>query len=89
MTFRGLVRSLTLLLATPAPCALAPAQSSSTAPRFDIADVHTSPHVTFPFMDGGNLHGDRYALRQASIADMIAEAYRLDTANVQGGPSMA
>jgi uncharacterized protein (TIGR03435 family) len=87
MTFQGIVRSLTLLLAMPALCAPAPAQSPFTVPRFDIADVHTSPHVTFPFMDGGNLHGDRYALRQASMADMIAEAYHLDTANVQGGPS--
>jgi len=63
------------------------AQSTATVPNFEASDVHTSPHVTFPFMDGGNLHGDRYALRQASLAEMIATAYSLDAANVQGGPS--
>jgi uncharacterized protein (TIGR03435 family) len=63
------------------------AQSAGALPKFEASEIHTSPHVTFPFMDGGNLHGDRYALRQASMADMIAEAYHLDTPNVQGGPS--
>jgi uncharacterized protein (TIGR03435 family) len=38
-------------------------------------------------MDGGNLHGDRYILRQASMADMISTAYHVDITNVQGGPS--
>src|SRR5580692_7668631 len=63
------------------------AQSPATVPKFDLTEVHPSPHVTFPFMDGGNLHGDRYALRQASMADLISTAYHVDITNVQGGPS--
>ncbi len=62
-------------------------QTPPTTPSFDIADVHPSPHVTFPFMNGGNLRGDRYVLRQASVAEMIATAYGLDPTSVQAGPS--
>jgi len=69
------------------PALCASAQSPSAVLKFDLADVHTSPHVTFPFMDGGNLHGDRYVLRQASMADMISTAYHTDPTSVQGGPS--
>ena len=63
------------------------AQTPAAPPQFELTDVHPSPHVTFPFMDGGNLHGDRYVLRQASVAEMIATAYKTDVTNVQGGPS--
>jgi uncharacterized protein (TIGR03435 family) len=63
------------------------AQSKSAAPSFEIADVHPSPRATFPFMHGGDLHGNHYELRQASMADMIAAAYNLDATMVQGGPS--
>ncbi len=38
-------------------------------------------------MDGPNLFGDRYILHQATMTQMIAVAYRLDPANVHGGPS--
>ena len=38
-------------------------------------------------MQGGNLAGDRYILRQATMTRLIAAAYNLDVANVQGGPS--
>lgn len=68
-------------------CRVAAAQAPPPPPRFDLSDVHPSPHVTFPFMDGGNLHGDRYVLHQASVAEMIASAYKTDVTNVQGGPS--
>src|ERR1019366_3688144 len=54
---------------------------------FDVADVHPSPHVLRPFMDGGELHGDRYVIHQATMADLISTAYGLDSSNVQGGPS--
>jgi len=68
-------------------CAAAFAQSTDTAPTFEVADVHLSPHREFAFMDGGFLRGDRYALRQATMLDLIATAYGLDASNVQGGPS--
>ena len=66
------------------------ATSLGAAPHtasFDVADVHLSPHVLRPFMDGGNLNGDRYVIHQATMADLIATAYNLDSANVQGGPN--
>jgi uncharacterized protein (TIGR03435 family) len=68
-------------------CRVSLAQTPAATPKFELSDVHPSPHVTFPFMDGGNLHGDRYVLRQASVAEMIASAYKTDVTNVQGGPS--
>jgi uncharacterized protein (TIGR03435 family) len=64
------------------------AQSTNTppAPAFEIADVHVSPPRKFPFMDGGNLHGDRYIVHQATMLDLIAAAYGMDSSLVQGGP---
>jgi len=61
-------------------------QSLEAPPAFEIADVHTSPQRRFPFMDGGNLRGDRYVLHQATMVDLIAAAYGLDPSNVQEGP---
>jgi uncharacterized protein (TIGR03435 family) len=62
------------------------AQSTDTAPTFEVADVQISPHRQFPFMDGGYLRGDRYVLRQATMVDLVSTAYGLDASNVQGGP---
>jgi uncharacterized protein (TIGR03435 family) len=62
------------------------AQSTDKPPAFEAADVHASPHRTFPFFEGGFLHGDRYVLRQATMVDLIATAYGDDASNVQGGP---
>src|SRR5580692_2885681 len=64
--------------------------TSASAPasaQFDVADVHASPFLRFPFMDGGNLSGDRYILHQATMTQLIGAAYNLDPTNVQGGPS--
>ena len=63
------------------------AQSTDAPPTFEAADVHVSPHRLFPFMDGGILRGDRYVLRQATMVDLIASAYGVDTGYVQGGPT--
>lgn len=78
-------------VAVAAPGAMA---QSKTAPAsappsaaFDVADVHMSPYVRFPFMEGGDLAGDRYILHQANMTEIIAAAYKLDPSNVQGGPS--
>src|SRR5271168_533786 len=60
--------------------------ATTTHPEFEIADVHVSPHRTFPFMDGGMLRGDRYNLRQATMVDLISTAYGVDAKSVQGGP---
>jgi uncharacterized protein (TIGR03435 family) len=78
-TFAGM--TLLALLSSPVF-----AQSTDAQPKFEIADVHTSPHRTFPFPDGGSLHGERYAFHQATMLDLIAYAYGLDPSLVQGGP---
>jgi uncharacterized protein (TIGR03435 family) len=87
MICRPFARSLTPALLVPLSCGAVFAQSTAAVPRFEASEIHSSPHVTFPFMNGGNLHGDRYPLRQATMAEMIATAYSLDSGNVQGGPS--
>jgi uncharacterized protein (TIGR03435 family) len=78
-------------MAIAAPCAIAqPEAADESAPpsaAFEVADVHVSPFVRFPFMDGGNLSGDRYIVHQATMTELIAAAYKLDPSNVQGGPS--
>ena len=67
--------------------AVAPHAAAPTTAAFDVADVHASPFEWAPRMDGGNLVGDRYILYDATMTQIIATAYSLDSANVQGGPS--
>jgi uncharacterized protein (TIGR03435 family) len=63
------------------------AQSTAIPPpTFEAADVHVSPHRTFPDFEGGMIRGDRYVLRQATTVDLIATAYGVDASNVQAGP---
>ena len=56
---------------------------------FDVADVHASPFLRnlSPGLMGGDLSGDRYELRQATMSGIIAAAYNLEPIYVQGGPS--
>jgi uncharacterized protein (TIGR03435 family) len=70
----------------PTDAATSPVPAAHTA-SFEVADVHVSPHALRPFMDGGNLNGDRYVIHQTTMADLIATAYNVDADNVQGGPS--
>jgi uncharacterized protein (TIGR03435 family) len=88
-SFAGLA-CLTILLSTSTP-AQPPAPPTADAPptpsTFDIADVHTSAHTTNPYMRGGMLRGDRYNIRDATMVDLIATAYKVDPLNVIGGPS--
>jgi len=63
------------------------AQTADPAPKFEIADVHVSPPQKFPFMHGGTVQGGRYAVRTATMVDLISTAYGVDAGNVQGGPS--
>jgi uncharacterized protein (TIGR03435 family) len=69
---------------------LGPALSQSTviAPRFDLADVHPNHELNpTPEVTGGVLRGGRYELRQASMLDLIATAWRVDADIVLGGPT--
>jgi uncharacterized protein (TIGR03435 family) len=80
------LRSLACSCLLPLICGAAAAQSAAPRPAFEIADVHLSPHRTFPVQDGGGLRGDRYIIRQATMVNLIVAAYGGDPANVQGGP---
>ncbi len=51
------------------------AQSTGAPKSFVIADVHTSPFTSNPFMHGNSIQGDRYFLTQATMAELIATAY--------------
>jgi uncharacterized protein (TIGR03435 family) len=63
-------------------------QSTETAPKFDIADVHISPKSTVAYMSGGVLRGGRYEIRRATMLDLIRTAYGVDdNSKIQGGPS--
>src|SRR5580658_3865857 len=74
---------------------LGPAFSQTTAitpaaitPGFDLADVHLNREMNpTPEVTGGVLRGGRYELRQASMLDLIATAWRVDADTVLGGPT--
>jgi uncharacterized protein (TIGR03435 family) len=59
----------------------------SDPPKFELADVHPSPHVTNPFMRGAVLRSGRYDVRTATMLDLIRTAYGVDAEKIQGGPS--
>jgi uncharacterized protein (TIGR03435 family) len=56
-------------------------------PAFELADVHVSPRVMSPSMQGGFVRGDRYQIRMATMVDLIHIAWGVDSNNVAGGPA--
>src|SRR5579863_8873720 len=77
---------------TPVPSASASpapnAKDAAASPAFEVVDVHPSAHTRFQrFMQGGRLIGDRYAIKQATIPDLVANAYGVDVQYVTGGPT--
>jgi uncharacterized protein (TIGR03435 family) len=59
----------------------------ATDSRFQIADVHASPHSSsLTFMRSGFYKGGRYEVRQASMVDLISLAYGIDSDRVLQGP---
>jgi uncharacterized protein (TIGR03435 family) len=90
---RGLVLAgVTVLIALCAPMAAQTTHSSlptdapTAAVKFEIADIHPNLYHYYSYMGGGNLVGDRYAIRQANVLNLIAAAYGLDEEHVLGGP---
>jgi uncharacterized protein (TIGR03435 family) len=83
------------LLSTPAfaqSANAAPTPAAATAPAaplptFQLADVHVSPHSNTPSIRGGMLHGDRYTTSQATMTNLIARAFNVESSNVIGGPA--
>src|SRR6266481_2368233 len=62
-------------------------QSAETAAKFELADVHASPHTTQPQMRGPFYASGRYELRFATMLDLIRTAYGVDPEKISGGPS--
>jgi uncharacterized protein (TIGR03435 family) len=86
MILRSLVpAALNLALALPVFAQPAPPAAATAA--FLAADVHPAPRRSYPFFFAVQLPPDRYVVRDATLVDLIATAYALDPANVQGGPS--
>jgi uncharacterized protein (TIGR03435 family) len=62
-------------------------QSAEPAPRFEVADVHSSPRTSQPGVRGPFFSSGRYELRFATMADLISMAYNVDPEKVNGGPN--
>jgi uncharacterized protein (TIGR03435 family) len=63
-------------------------QSSEPRPTFEVADVHGAPPSTTNFFGrGGTLHGSRYEFNNATMVDLITDAYSVDRDKVLGGPA--
>ena len=56
------------------------------SPTFAAADVHVSPASANAFFDTGFLPSGRYQLRNATLVNLIAEAWEIDAESVSGGP---
>ena len=53
----------------------------------EVADVHSSPRITYPMVRGPFYGGGRYELRYATLLDLIQTAYNVAPETVFGGPS--
>src|SRR5580658_3794941 len=60
---------------------------SQNRAKFEAADVHASPKVRNSFLNGPFLRGNRYEMHFATVLDLIAEAYGMDSNDVFGGPA--
>jgi uncharacterized protein (TIGR03435 family) len=82
MLFRASVSFAALL------CGAALGQTvSETTPRFEVADIHGSPHTTQPQAQGPFYTGGRYELRFVTMLELIRTAYGVDPEKVVGGPN--
>src|SRR5579863_5495579 len=70
-----------------ASLAFAQQPKSDAPPKFDIADVHSSPTVPiFAQNFGGVLREGRYVNRDVTLLKLIATAYGVSEESVVGGP---
>ncbi|HEY4381793.1 MAG TPA: TIGR03435 family protein [Acidobacteriaceae bacterium] len=64
------------------------ASPTNPPPRFEIADIHSSPYSFQSNYFHSDLQGtDRYLFHQASLLDLVAFAYKLEPSHVFGGPT--
>ncbi|HXE08731.1 MAG TPA: TIGR03435 family protein [Acidobacteriaceae bacterium] len=74
--------------ATPAAKPSSTQSAAAAQPSFEIADIHPSPYSFQSNYFHSNQQGtDRYLFHQASLLDLVAFAYKLDTDHVFGGPT--
>jgi uncharacterized protein (TIGR03435 family) len=60
---------------------------STTAPKFDIADVHVSPKATIAFMRTSPARNGRYEIKNATMLDLVRSAYGVNPDRILGGPN--
>jgi uncharacterized protein (TIGR03435 family) len=60
---------------------------STEKPVFEAAEIHPSRPTSLQGMNGPLIRGSRYELRNASMVDLIAQAYGIDPDFVYGGPT--
>ena len=90
MIFRRAISVALLAVASPLfsqPPAPPQPVPTGPLPTFQLADVHVSPHSNAPSIRGGQLRGDRYATSQATMTNLIARSYNVESRYVYGGPS--
>jgi uncharacterized protein (TIGR03435 family) len=68
-------------------CAGAYSDTTQPGAKFDVADVHSSPHTVQPFVRGPFFSTGRYELRYATMVDLIRTAYDIEPEKISGGPS--
>lgn len=62
-------------------------QTSTSPPSFEIADVHASAPRVGPNLWIAPFRGERYEMRQATMVELISNAYNTSAEKVLGGPS--
>ena len=82
-------RLFTLLFVLIALSSLVYGQTNEPLPSFEAADVHVTPKSANPNPQslGGFVRGGRYQFRNATMLDLIVNAYGLEPEKVTGGPS--
>ena len=67
---------------------LAYGQTPEKLPSFEAADVHSSPKNPNPNVQslGASARGGRYQFKNATMVDLISDAYGVEPVNVVGGP---
>lgn len=62
-------------------------QPAETPAAFEVADIHASAQVRYPYVRGPFHRGGRYEIRDANMVDLIAAAYGVKDEKVVDGPS--
>jgi uncharacterized protein (TIGR03435 family) len=60
---------------------------SADSPKFEAADVHSSPKRTNSFLRTAPSHNGRYEIKNATMLDLIRIAYGFTDETISGGPN--